>query len=290
MKKLFFVCSLWVSQTLYAQVAIDLPINQVMDPLAAFQVCGTVRIDSLPLSVTPTYVLLLDADDTLIHKMPFASFVTLISESISTTTTVPITRLYTSNTTWTKPLGLKYIVVEMVGGGGGGAGSGIARGQIGGGGGGGGYTRKTISSLSLSTTENIVIGTGGAGGAINGGSGTNGTTSSFGNHCSTTGGFGGVSIFSNAQGGIGGTGIGGDINITGNGGGGGAVIGNGIGVTGGSGGGSFFGGAAPGSGVDSDGLNGGPYGGGGSGGSFTNATRRVGGRGADGVILIIEHY
>jgi hypothetical protein len=63
----------------------------------------------------------------------------------------PILRTYTitgSPHTWTKPSGLKYIVVELCGAGAGGSGSGAFSGRIRSGGG-GGYSKKTIAAASL---------------------------------------------------------------------------------------------------------------------------------------------
>lgn len=210
----------------------------------------------------------------------------------SSTPSVPIIRTYTSNATWTKPPGLKYIIVEMVGGGGGGSGTGSTRGNSGSGGGGGGYSKKLIPELLLQSVEIVTVGIGGSGGNSNGNPGTDGSNSSFGNHCFATGGKTGLVIaFSNGQGGAGGSGILGDININGGGGAGGGALGNtGIGITGGSGGSSFFGSNAPGSGLDSDGLNGNQFGGGGGGGSYIISNRKGGGRGGDGVVIITEHY
>lgn len=105
-----------------------------------------------------------------------------------------------SNTNWTKDPGLKYIVVEGVGGGGGcdsddnGAGSG------------GGYFRKLIPASSLAATEAVIIGEAGIS-ATASISQTPGRGTAFGLHCRATGG--------NKQGGRGGIGVGGDINIQG---------------------------------------------------------------------------
>lgn len=210
---------------------------------------------------------------------------------VSTASIVPIIRTYTSNATWTKPPGLKYIVVEMVGGGGGGSGTGSSRGNSGSGGGGGGYCRKVISSIALSINENITIGLGGNGGASTGSPGIDGTASSFGTYCSATGGKGGLAPLTNGQGGDGGIGINGDINFTGTGGSAGGNLGNtGIGIGGGSGGNSYFGGGSPGAGFDTDGITSSQYGGGGSGGSYINSSRKNGGSGSAGIVIITEYY
>ena len=130
---------------------------------------------------------------------------------------------FTANGTWTKPDGLKFIIVEVIGGGGGGGG---VEGDTGdtansGGGGGGGYTLKKILASSLASTETVTIGAGGAGGTGFSG-GTAGGTSSFGTHCSATGGSqgsgNGPSPLVPRRGlecGAGGIGIGGDVNGSG---------------------------------------------------------------------------
>ena len=121
----------------------------------------------------------------------------------------PIVRTYTTSgspATWTKPAGLKYVVVECVGGGGGGpsyTGSGTSYAGVGAG---AGYSKKLIAASSLGTTETVTTG---IGGTANAGTGTGGTggTSSFGSFLSATGGSGDTSAP--------GSGTGGDINLTG---------------------------------------------------------------------------
>ena len=83
--------------------------------------------------------------------------------------TVPvIRRVYTADATWSKPVGVAYIEVEVVGGGGSGGGSAAtAAGQAGapGGGGGGGYAKKLLTAADLAglTTAAVVVGAGGVG-------------------------------------------------------------------------------------------------------------------------------
>lgn len=184
---------------------------------------------------------------------------------------------------WTKPAGLKYIVLELVGAGGaGGNGSGL--GNTGGGGGGGGYCRKTIAVATLGATEKISMGIGGTDAAA--GNGTSGNSSAFGSHCSATGGAGGTSTANDGNGGLGGIGSGGDINSRGNGGGAGGIdLGSASQlVAGGTGGSSYFGGGAQAleSGAAPSGTS---YGGGGAGG-----TAGVGGSGAQGFVTLTEFY
>lgn len=98
-----------------------------------------------------------------------------------------------------KDAGLKYIVVEGVGGGGGGdIDFDDAKGS------GGGYFRKLIVAADLGSTETVTVGAGG--GRVSSGTAPNGGNTSFGSHATGNGGTGG---------GAGGTATGGDINIQG---------------------------------------------------------------------------
>lgn len=183
------------------------------------------------------------------------------------------------NPTWTKPAGLKYVEVEVVGGGGGGY-SGYA--SPGGGGGAGGYSRKIIAAASLGATETVTIGIGGLKDA-------NGNDSSFGSHLTGVKGLTGI----NKGGGMGGIGTGGDINIRGGGGSGGDVwnnTGQG-GMSGGTGGSSVLGGGGYSEVVGYTGSMGGLFGGGGGGGASAKGSAAVpGGPGGAGVVIIKEFY
>lgn len=180
-----------------------------------------------------------------------------------TMTTTPVVRTYLnagSPATWTKPSGLKYVVVEVQAGGGTGA-SNPGGDDGGGGGGGGGYSKKLIAVASLGATETVTTG------AAEG-------SSSFGAHCSATAGSNG----GNELGGVGGTGTGGDINITGS-----AGQSNDLNYTSeagpGMGGSSHMGGG--GRAVGGSGGAGGSYGGGGGAHS---------GAGAAGIVIVTEYY
>lgn len=189
---------------------------------------------------------------------------------------------------WTKPTGLKYITVEVVGGGGGGGGASNLSGQSGGGGGGGGYAKKTISASSLSSTEYYIVGVGGTAGAS--GSGGTGYISSFSSYLLATGGTGGGS---SATGGVGGIGSLGDLNIKGGGGSGGDVSNNtgSTGVSGGSGGSSVLGGGANSVANNTSPNAGGVYGGGGGGGSTVKGGgAQDGAVGAQGIVIVTEYY
>lgn len=97
-----------------------------------------------------------------------------------------VIREYTSSTTWTKPAGLKYLAVMIVGAGSGGQGGVMAQAVGGFGGGGGNVLYKIINADDLSDTESIVIGNGGTGGAGSANStranGASGGNTSFGSY------------------------------------------------------------------------------------------------------------
>lgn len=200
---------------------------------------------------------------------------------------VPITRLYVNSGspyTWSKPAGLKYVVVEVVGSGG--AGGGTATNSHGApGGGAGGYSKKTIATGTLGATETVTVPAGGAG--VLNGTGNSGGTTSFGTHCTATGGTGGTADGTGTAG-TGGVGASGDINVNG----GGGVAGNTASQGSGAGGASVLGGGGESkNGANTAGANGGNYGGGGS-GSKTNSggAAQVGGAGAQGVCILTEYY
>lgn len=139
-------------------------------------------------------------------------------------------KYFTTSGTYTKPAGLKFVVVEVVGGGGSGGGvqaTGVSGFAEGAGGGGGGYSQKRILASALGSTETVTVGAGGVAAAA-AGSGQTGGTSSFGSHCSATGGQGGAlgagtTTSATSAGGIGGDASGGDLNVSGGRGGPGAV-------------------------------------------------------------------
>ena len=111
-------------------------------------------------------------------------------------------QVFTSSGTWTKPSGVNFVYVEVIGaGGGGGGGAGGPNVSSpdyrngGAGGGGGARATKIIRAADLGATVAVTVGTGGSGGAGGAsGSGSGGNTgglSSFGTHVVAQGGRGG---------------------------------------------------------------------------------------------------
>jgi len=205
-------------------------------------------------------------------------------------------RVFTTTSTWTKPASLTRIKVTVVGGGAS-AGPSIATGggqQSGGGGGGsGGASIKLIEAADLGATITATIGTGGVGQSSN--NGIAGATSSFGTHCSATGGSPGAGCPAgaawNADGGAGGAGSGGDINFDG--GSGNCAAGGTYGSegAGGGGGSTIFGGGGKASPIGAAGGAGRGYGAGGGGGANNENTGSAvdGGSGKAGIIIVEEY-
>jgi len=184
-------------------------------------------------------------------------------------------QVFTSSGTWTKPSGLVYVNVKVIGGGGGG-GAFTLNDIGGGGGGGGGVSEKTILDVSLAATVAVTVGTGGAGAVLPANDGAAGNTSSFGAHCTASGGSGATSV----NGGASGVGSSGDLNY---------ALGPGhnsvsypsFNGCGGNGGGPGGKGAI----TTVAGADGSPYGGGGGGG-FNGISDTNGGAGAAGVVIV----
>lgn len=208
---------------------------------------------------------------------------------------------FTSTGTYTPTSGMKYCIIECVGGGAGGGATtttGPTTVSSGGGGGGGGYARKFTSAATVGASQTVTIGDGGTAGAVAGGNGGNGGTTSVGTICVASGGNGGsgsgavTAVFLANGGGGGGIGTTGDVLATGSGGGTGFGSSTSLYVSSGQGGSSVLGGAgAPVVGQGSAaGAVGGAYGAGGSGSATSpNNTQNIGGAGAKGVVIITEY-
>ncbi|MFB9378603.1 hypothetical protein ACFFKU_06830 [Kineococcus gynurae] len=91
-------------------------------------------------------------------------------------------QVFTASGTWTKPVGARQVLIDVIGpGGGGGSGKVVAGGGSGGSGGGGGARlRATITAAELDATVPVTVGAGGTGPSAASTSGGNGGTSSFG--------------------------------------------------------------------------------------------------------------
>ena len=183
---------------------------------------------------------------------------------------------FSSSGTWTKPAGLSYIIVEIIGGGGNG-GNGNSGSDSGSGGGAGGYSKKIIEAADLAATETVTVGAAG-------------NTSSFTIDSVTgfqaTGGTNGTS--GGDKGGEGGVGSGGDLNFYGGEGGGG--MSNSYLSAGGIGGSSFLGGGGSGGAQDSNSGNDGVVpGSGGGGGMGNNSGSPSGGGGATGRVTVTAY-
>lgn len=209
---------------------------------------------------------------------------------------VPTQQAFTSGSaaTYTRPAGLLYAKITVVGGGaGGGAGANVSGGAGGGGGGAGGTSIVWVSAATLGATQTYTVGAAGAAGpAGNPGTGAgSGGTSNVGTLASATGGSpGGSSTGTGTNVGAGGAGGVGSLGTTNIAGGGGSGGGHGITATiqgsGGAGGNSFLGGGGFGSADGNAGGAAGNYGAGGGGGSGAGA----GGVGTAGYILFEEYY
>lgn len=214
----------------------------------------------------------------------------------------PAARVYAASATWTKPAGLKTLLSLVVGAGGGGGGTVGNNGDpgAGGGGGAGGASVSLYDAAALGSNVAVTVGAGGNGGVGAPGTGATGGTSAFGPHNAASGGVGGLSRVAHpnlpaAPGGSGGVGSGGNLwNSAGAGGTGWqAPL---LDLTSGSGGDSFIGAGGPGtnpsSGTVVAGEPGRSPGAGGSGSAVRGVTSATGtgGKGGDGLVVLIELY
>lgn len=219
----------------------------------------------------------------------------------------PVVNVYTATgaNPWTKPTGVAFIVVEVVGAGGAGGGcAATAAGEqaSGAGGGSGGYARKVFTAAQLTQASyTATVGTGGTAGAAGNNAGNAGGNTTFSGTGITTvqgnggsGGSGGANVGTAASavadGGAGGTASGGDINITGGAGGSSGAF-AGIRSATGFGGSSPLSSNAKATTAGGNGAAGNTYGGGGAGGVNTQSSAaRTGGAGANGAVIVTEFY
>lgn len=201
-----------------------------------------------------------------------------------------------SSGNYTPPSMLRKLLIKCQAGGGGGGGT-VATSPnqraSAAGGGGGGYSEKLVLASALATSEVMTIGAGGAGGVAGPNPGQDGGSSSFGAHCSATGGKGGAggpasTGFLSTVSGNGGLGAGGDLNLPGMAGGSGLVV-DGSSFGAGVGGSSMLGRDIFAPHRDAEGTPGYGFGAGGSGAANqASDPARAGGNGAPGVIVLME--
>lgn len=234
---------------------------------------------------------------TLANAYTFSATTTFSSKVVFSgdTSGVASTTLWATTTTgtWTKPAGLNYIILELVGGGGAGGGENGTADYTGGGGGAGGYCRSVIAAASLPSTVTVTVGAGGVGDHDGGAAG--GTTK-FNGFATSTGGGGATGNSPGvAAGGTGGTCTAGKVAVTGGGGTAGYTNSTAHNSIGGAGGSSYFGGGAAAvtavSTGSSAGLAGAAYGSGGSGAVTANsASAQNGGDGKGGIVIVTEVF
>lgn len=111
--------------------------------------------------------------------------------------------VFTGNSTWTRPAGVRYIRVQVQGGAGGGSGHGE-------GGGAGGYSERFLDVTGISSVSVTVGGEGS--GTYYSGAGGDGGASSFGPYCSASAGHG-ANRQNQHSGGVSGVGSGGNLNL-----------------------------------------------------------------------------
>lgn len=212
-----------------------------------------------------------------------------------------VTQSFIATGTYTPTSGMKYCMIECVGGGAGGGGvaGGAGNAAAAGGGGGGAYARGVFSATDIGLSQTVTVGNAGSGGANTGTNGSIGGASSVGSLITAAGGsFGnGVNTPSAAGVALGGAGAGGGFTsgqFTAAGGAGTPGQWNASYVIGGSGGNAGLGsGGTPFRAITAStfqaGVAGAVWGGGGGGGVQNNsATGAAGGAGAQGYVFITE--
>lgn len=243
-------------------------------------------------SATPNDTdLVMSVESSVVKKNTWAqikSFLKSYNDTLyKSISTVSGTIIVTSGTSFTTPSNITtstVFYIELIGGGAGGAGRSTTN-LSGSGGGGGGYCFVKITGLSPSTTYTCSIGAGGAGGAdaTNGNDGGNTTLIIGATTYTATGGIKGLTAAS-SNGGAGGTGINGDVNINGQNGAATSSTGS-VAVISSQGGNSPKGWGHGGNPTfNSPGANGTGFGGGGSSAKGVGANA-VGGNGSNGIIF-----
>ena len=179
-------------QITYVSIAFDTPASTI-DVVVRMAFSGGTTI--------PLYITALSTGDSLEWSRDFGWELKTSETEINSY----VLTEFTSSGTWTKPAGLKRVMVLCVGAGGG-AGSGRqgAAGENrfgGGGGGGGGCSWRMIDADSLTSTITVTIGTGGTGGAAQASTSSNGNAGTAGGDTS----FGGLVIAKGGNGGGGGS-------------------------------------------------------------------------------------
>lgn len=203
----------------------------------------------------------------------------------------------TASGTYTPTTGMKYAIIEIVGGGGAGGGASATDStqvSVGGGGGSGEYARGLFSAATIGASQSVTIGLGGTG--VAGGIGNSGGNSSLGSLISAFGATGGLTLVLNSgitpAGGSGGSGgSGGQIRTPGNPGAVALATPSPLIVFSGEGGTSIYGSSGAATPGETDGSNAAGYGAGGGGGgnNQSQVTARLGGNGANGVCIITEY-
>jgi hypothetical protein len=235
------------------------------------------------------------ANGTMIHTLTVTEY-GIASAASPPVTTVAI-QTFTTNGTYTPTAGMKYCIVEAIGGGGAGGGAittpGASDLSMGSGGGSGEYARGVFTAANIGASKVVSIGA--AGVAVSGASGGNGGNTSVGVLISANGGSGGVSSTSQGaggaqvvRGGLGGTGgAGGSFRTPGSPGGWGLIQGGSFGTAGLGGSGQYGAGGIASLGAGGAGLG---YGAGGGGTENTGSSgNNPGGNGSAGIVIITEY-
>lgn len=208
------------------------------------------------------------------------------------------TQVFTGSGTYTPTAGMRYCIIECLGGGGGGGGVASSGGSgAAGGGGAGGYSRKLATAANVGTSQTVTIGAAGAVGSAGNNNGGAGGDTSVGTLCVGKGASGGGGAAASSAGapGAGGVAGTGDVTATGE---NGSVFGANataygtaaVAFVGGRGGSSRFGSGANG-GVASVGGNATGYGSGGGGAASHNSSgNHAGGAATAGLVIITEFF